>query len=113
MNLPIVIEGLGSPITIRQDDLTAQNVVGYFDEPTGDIVLDAGLDEFGQHAVLIHELLHLTASALKQAGVIKRQPDEAFIANAASQLLIYMGKAGLLKALSPEQIDAVIGGDDA
>ena len=108
MNLPITINGFGSPITIRETNLGEDGPFGYFDERTGEIVVSENLSEFGKHAIVIHELLHLTATILKQSKVIKRQPDEEFIVNASSQLAAFMACAGLLAGVTASDVFAEI-----
>ena len=63
------------------------NGLGYFNEKTGEIVINSTLPEKEKDIILIHEFLHLTASGLKQLGIIKRQPEHKFITNACQQLL--------------------------
>ncbi len=105
LTLPITIEGLGSPITIKAD---AEGAFGYFDETTGEIGVRAEADELEKHCIIVHEFLHLTASTLKQAGAITRQPDEAFIVNAATQLTVLLAKAGMLAHVSPADVDVML-----
>jgi len=61
--------------------------LGYFDEKTGQIVINSKQSKSWKDVILIHEFLHLTASSLKRQGIIKRQPDHDFITNASQQLL--------------------------
>lgn len=61
--------------------------LGYFDEKTGEVVISSTISELEQDYILIHEFLHLTASGLKQQGIIKKQPDHKFITNSCQQLL--------------------------
>lgn len=105
LHLPITIEGLGSPITIKAD---ADGAFGYFDETTGEIGVRADADELETHVILVHEFLHLTASTLKQAGAITRQPDEQFIVNAATQLTVLLAKSGMLAHLDPADVDVML-----
>ena len=73
-------------ITIKYKPIK-NGALGYFDEKTGEIVIDSRQSEIEKDIILIHEFLHLTASGLKQMGVIKKQPDHAFITNCSTQLL--------------------------
>lgn len=67
---------------------------GYFDERTGEIVINSNQSEYEKDVILIHEFLHLTASGLKQMGIIKRQPDHKFITNCSQQLLALFVASG-------------------
>ena len=64
-----------------------KNALGYFDEKTGEIVIHSEQTDIEKDIILIHEVLHLVASTLKQTGVIKKQPDHDFITNCSTQLL--------------------------
>jgi len=80
--------------------------LGHFDRNTGEIAIRKDQPEAGKHVILLHELLHFTAEVLIQGRVIKRQPDEAFIANAAPVLLLMLVRAGLWTGVSYRQLKA-------
>lgn len=71
-----------------------KKIKGYWDERTGEIVINSKMSEEKQDAILIHEFMHLTATALKQMGIITRQPDHAFITNSCQQLLALFVASG-------------------
>lgn len=78
--------------------------LGYFDRNSGEIALEINQTDAEKHTILIHELLHFVAETLIQQGIIKRQPDEAFITNAAPGLLAMMVFSGLYTAVSYEEV---------
>ena len=77
------LEDLGLKLEYKE----LENSLGYFDERTATIVINSNQSEFEKDVILIHEFLHATATQLKQLGVIKKQPDHAFITNCSQQLL--------------------------
>ena len=82
--------------------------LGYFDEKTGEIVINSKGSKVEQDIILIHEILHLTATGLKQMGVIKKHPDHEFITNCATQLLVVFYLAGKWKGLTDKDIKPFI-----
>lgn len=85
---------------------------GYWDERKGEIVINTKQSRFYQDIILIHELLHLTASCLKQAGIIKKNPDHNFITNCSQQLLacfVLSGKwKGIKKSIVKNSIKKIL-----
>jgi hypothetical protein len=78
--------------------------LGYFDESTGEICINEDLSDVGKDTILIHEFLHLTASGLKQHGVIKKLPSHDFITNASQQLLGLFVESGKWKGIEKSKI---------
>lgn len=78
--------------------------LGYFDPSTGEIAIEADQPEVGKHIILLHEMMHLAAEKMKQAGVCKRQPSEAFIENMAGTLFPMLALSGLWVGVTPEEV---------
>lgn len=81
-----------------------KKALGYWDEKTGEIVINTKGTKAQQDAILIHEFLHLTASALKQMGIIKQLPNHDFITNASQQLLACFVLSGKWKGIKKSDI---------
>lgn len=71
--------------------------LGYFDRSTGEVAIRKNQPEIGKHIILIHEMIHFAAELCVQSGATKRQPDEAFVTNAAPLLLNLLIGAGLYR----------------
>ena len=71
--------------------------------------LPAGEPIAAQYHILFHELVHYAADILKTIGLINRQPDEAFVENAAGPLFAFFGCNGLLGGLEPDEVIEWIG----
>lgn len=72
-------------------------------EVVAEIKIQGGLTSAQQHHILIHELIHLTGETLKEVGVTRRQPDEAFVTHAAGPLFAALACNGLLSSVDAEE----------
>jgi len=84
------------------------NGLGYFNERTGEIVINSKGTKAEQDIILIHEFLHAVATNLKQAGVIKKQPDHNFITNCSTSLLVLFYLSGKWKGLKDVDIEPLV-----
>lgn len=78
-------------------------IKGYFDEKTGELAINSKISKRFQDSTFIHEVLHTTATMLKQMGVIKKHPSHEFISNCSQQLLCMFILAGKWKGLSKKE----------
>lgn len=74
-----------------------KNKLGYWNEKTGTLIINSNQNSLQKDIILIHEFLHITASQLKLKGIIKKQPDHAFITNCSQQLLALFVASGKWK----------------
>ena len=101
MKTPITIRELGEPITIVEEPVgEGWGRLGYFDERTGRIVIGSEQPEAGKHIVLVHEILHLVDSMMRQAGVTRRRADHRWVESAAPNLLALLVLAGVYTGVS-------------
>lgn len=105
MKTPITIRELGDPIHIVEEPVgDGWGRLGYFDERTGKIAIGSEQPEAGKHIVLLHELLHLVDSTMRQAGVTKRRADHRWIESAAPNLLALLVCSGFYTGISKDEL---------
>lgn len=81
-----------------------EGALGFWDEKAGQICIDSKQTKIQQDIILIHELLHLVSSCLKQMGITKKHIDHKFIENCSTQLLTALVLAGKWKGLSKKEV---------
>ena len=100
-----VLVAPGQWLAIKQVDEVDGGALGCFDQRTGEITIKKDQPEAGKHIILFHELLHLTETKLKIAGVINDYMPEEFIANCAGIMVSMLAGSGLWNGLTFEDID--------
>ena len=98
---------LGDRLTVRQAALGGP--LGYFDERTGEVVIEEDQPLAGKHIILLHELLHCASASMLRQGIIKRRPHEAWIENLSPNLLILLVALGLWPGLTLEDLSELYG----
>jgi hypothetical protein len=82
--------------------------LGYFDQRTGEIVINADLDPVGKHHILLHEMIHLAVEKCKQGGLIKRAPSENVVTYLTGALFPMLALSNLWNGVSPEEAEKFI-----
>lgn len=96
----------GAPIRLRLvDELDS---FGAWDETTGEILIKRDQPKVGKYIVLLHELLHMSETLLKQGGIIKRRISHDFITHAAPLMLAFLVDGGIVTDVTPDEMTAFI-----
>lgn len=100
-------------VTVVEKSLEGQ--LGSFDPNTLTIYIEKDQDETGKHLILIHELMHLAEEGILQKRLLgrwtwlykllRRSMGEALITNMAGLLFQFMGRAGMLTAVTPAETE--------
>lgn len=105
LKLPIKLEELGG-ITVEHGD--AGGARGFYNPETKQIVIDSHCSPVGEAVILVHEMLHAAECALIEAGVFKRHINHQFVHAAAFGAVFALGRAGALRGVTPEDLEAFL-----
>ncbi len=78
--------------------------LGCIDCRKREILINPDQPEVGKRLILLHEMIHATAEAMKMNGDCKRQPSEAFVTALAGNLFVMLGLSGLWNGVSPAEV---------
>lgn len=96
------IHGLGDPIRIEVRPLPEDGPRGWFDERTGEIVIDANMGPFHQFQVFLHEVMHLAETAFITNGLMDKPSDEQHIHDMSTQLALILVCSGVINGVAPD-----------
>jgi hypothetical protein len=85
--------------------------LGYLDRRKRLIAINEDQPEVGKYLVLLHEMCHAAAEDLKAAGIVKRQPTEAFIQFFAARLFGMLAFSELWRGVTREQARGFFGSE--
>ena len=106
MSKPIpksIVSAPGQQLPVVQRALNGN--LGYFDPKTGEIGIEVNQHPVGKHHVLLHEMLHLAILKIKQGGLIKRAPSEAFVTYLTGALFPMLAISGLWNGVTPTEAE--------
>jgi hypothetical protein len=98
------LDRFGDPVTVKFVDGIEGHNLGAWDERTGTIYIDKNQPKAGQCVVLVHELLHMSETMLRQVGIVKNEIDHEYITNAAPLILAALVDMGLFSGIGPDDL---------
>ncbi|MBY9077260.1 hypothetical protein KIH86_03565 [Paenibacillus sp. HN-1] len=96
-----IVASPGQHLPVKQMDLKGEGL-GWFDPNTGEIAIEQGLDPVGKHHILFHEMIHLAAEKIEQAGLAS-PPSEEFVTYLTGALFPMIVMSGLWDGVKPEE----------